>query len=151
MAKYRVIKFGDCDGVGSIVEVKGLLRTRTYTVQNNNLGSDWKIWICFEDGKLMFADGLARVIDRFYKAQHVLSEIGNVKQMKSKIDETRLCDSNVKMVDVNSGDFIEDECSATGYSCEYEKTLVPSEFFYGEEGGESVIVEQCKYCGKVKE
>lgn len=71
--------------------------------------------------------------------------------MKNKIDANCLCGSNVKMVNVNSGDFIEDECSATGYSCDYEKTPVPSEFFYGEEGGKPVIVEQCKYCGKVKE
>lgn len=74
-----------------------------------------------------------------------------VKKMKNKIDSAYPGDSTVKMVDVNSGDFIEDECSATGYSCEYEETSVPSEFFYGEEGGEPVIVEQCKYCGKVKE
>lgn len=77
MAKYRVLKFGDCDGVGSIVEVKGFFRTRTYTVKQNNLGSDWKIWMCFEDGKLMFADGLASGIDRFYKYQYFLNEVMN--------------------------------------------------------------------------
>lgn len=71
--------------------------------------------------------------------------------MVNKINATRLCGSTVKMVDVNSGEFIEDECSATGYSCEYEETSVPSEFFYGEEGGKPVTVVQCKYCGKVKE
>lgn len=71
--------------------------------------------------------------------------------MVNKINTTLLCGSNVKMVDVNSGEFIEDECSATGYSCEYEETSVPSEFFYGEEGGKPVTVVQCKYCGKVKE
>lgn len=71
--------------------------------------------------------------------------------MKEKIDCTSLGDSVIKMVCVNSGEFIDDECSATGYPCEYESVDVPSEFMYGEEGLKPQTVVQCKYCGNVKE
>lgn len=54
--------------------------------------------------------------------------------MKEEIDCTCLCDSGIKTVCINLGEYIDDECSATGYPCEYESVDVPSEFMYGEEG-----------------
>lgn len=74
--------------------------------------------------------------------------------MKEKIDCTSLCDSGIKTVFINTGEYIDDECSATGYPCEYESVNVPSEFMFGdegEEGGGPETVIQCKYCGKVKD
>lgn len=75
MANYRVIKFGDYNGVGSIVEKSTLFYVRTFTVlPDDELGS-LKKWTCYETGYYEFANGIAKELDNFYKAQHVLNEM----------------------------------------------------------------------------
>lgn len=44
-----------------------------------------------------------------------------------------------------------EECVASGEGHRFEKESIPSEFISGVEGGEPIVVEQCQYCGKVKE
>lgn len=75
MAKYRVIRFGDYNGVGSIVEKSTLFYVRTYTVLPDDELGRLKKWTCYETGSYEFSDGMAKELDNFYKAQHVLNEM----------------------------------------------------------------------------
>lgn len=63
--RYKIIKFGDRDGNGAIVQASGFLSVTTWTANNDNYGFEKRV--CRENGKFEYkAFGS---IDLFYKSQ----------------------------------------------------------------------------------
>lgn len=62
---HKIIRFGDRDGNGAIVQVSTLFSVTTWTANNDKNG--FEKWVCREDGKYEYK-GFGN-IDLFYKAQ----------------------------------------------------------------------------------
>lgn len=62
--RYKIIKFGDRDGNGAIVQTSGFLSVTTWTA-NNDYG--FEKWVCRENGKFEYK--ALGSIDLFYKSQ----------------------------------------------------------------------------------
>ena len=63
--RYKIIKFGDRDGNGAIVQASVFFSVTTWTANNDNYGSEK--WVCRENGKFEYK--VLGSIDLFYKSQ----------------------------------------------------------------------------------
>lgn len=63
--RYKIIKFGDRDGNGAIVQASGFFSVTTWTANNDNYG--FEKWVCRENGKFKYK--AVGSIDLFYKSQ----------------------------------------------------------------------------------
>lgn len=61
----QIVKFGDRDGNGAIVEKSGWFSKSTWTANNDTEG--FEKWICRETGEHVYKT--LSCIDKFYKAQ----------------------------------------------------------------------------------
>lgn len=64
--KFKIIRFGDSEGNGAIVEKRGWLGTTTWTANNDD--KIFEKWVCRETGRYVFK-GPYCSIDYFYTAQ----------------------------------------------------------------------------------
>lgn len=72
MATYKVLKFGDRDGVGSIVQKTsfwGSVTTWTMVPDDKHNGL-FDEWVCIESGSSECRDNPYIEIERFYQAQY---------------------------------------------------------------------------------
>lgn len=61
----KIIKFGDREGNGAVVEKSGWFSKSTWTANNDSQG--FEKWICRETGQSEYK--ILSSIDKFYKAQ----------------------------------------------------------------------------------
>ena len=62
----RIVKFGDREGIGAVVQEEGWFRTKTWTANDDN--KIFGKWVCRETGEIKYK-GAYCYLDHFYKAQ----------------------------------------------------------------------------------
>ncbi|MEV9060029.1 hypothetical protein AB0118_07300 [Klebsiella quasipneumoniae] len=67
MSNYKIIKMGDREGNGAIVEHVDWFSVKTWTANNDDKG--FEKWVCRETGEFKFK-GVYCKIDFFYVAQY---------------------------------------------------------------------------------